>query len=413
MDTESEKRNLLLIIVTCTAYAITYLARLSFAANITAIATELNASNDQLGMVSSFLFFAYGGCQILNFFVAKRYSLTYTVPVALTVSGLCNFLLTVTENVDLMKAIWLVNGLFQGVIWCNVLNVQVRFLSAEGIKKCVLWGGLSYCIGTFAVYGLSALLINVNYKITFYIITALCLGISAVWIFTVKSAYKNAPAQKDASAQTPSPDPRGKNVFTGYFLLPFALFVAAAFFNAFLRDGIMTWLPSVLKDSFSLDDSVAVLITMGLTLLCAAGIFLARFLGVRAKSLSLLMCSSFTATLVLAGASAVFYKGGLPLPFVAAFGIMICLVYSNVNVISSQMPFRLKKYTNTGGIAALFDAFCYSGSTAATYLLGLISKNGNWLPFITAVGTVAAIGALLSATGGILAKKDPLSSELL
>ena len=53
----SKKYGSLLIFVSCFTYSIAYLGRLSYAANLTAIAEAYSVSKESLGTVSSMLFF--------------------------------------------------------------------------------------------------------------------------------------------------------------------------------------------------------------------------------------------------------------------------------------------------------------------------------------------------------------------
>lgn len=62
-------------------------------------------------------------------------------------------------------------------------------------------------------------------------------------------------------------------------------FVAlSAIGNSFIRDGVITWLPTILKTDFGFGDSSAVLITMGLSLLSCAGILRHEFFRVFCKA---------------------------------------------------------------------------------------------------------------------------------
>lgn len=52
----SKKHGSLLIFVSCFTYSVAYLGRLSYAANLTAVAEACSVSKESLGMVSSMLF---------------------------------------------------------------------------------------------------------------------------------------------------------------------------------------------------------------------------------------------------------------------------------------------------------------------------------------------------------------------
>lgn len=113
----------------------------------------------------------------------------------------CNLLLALSSDIASMRIIWLVNGLVQSFFWCNICNVIAKYLASSQLRTWIMFGGFSFCFGTFGVYGLSALFVSVNYKITFYIIAALSVLAGILW-FVSLGFFEKAPKVCDTEQTT-------------------------------------------------------------------------------------------------------------------------------------------------------------------------------------------------------------------
>ena len=166
----NRKNATFLILLSCLTYSTAYVGRLCYAANLISIRGDFGIDQATAGTVSSFYFFSYAAGQLINAFIAKYCNPKYTVTLALIVSSLCNLGIGLSPSVEPMKYIWLINGLAQSMLWCNILNIQSRFLSNKDIGRCIIWNCLTYSIGTFVSYGVSALLtaLGISWRVVFY-----------------------------------------------------------------------------------------------------------------------------------------------------------------------------------------------------------------------------------------------------
>lgn len=406
----SKKYGSLLIFVSCFTYSTAYLGRLSYAANLTAIAEAYSVSKESLGTVSSMLFFAYGGGQILHFFLAKYYPLRLTVFLGMGMTAACNLLLALSSDIASMRIIWLVNGLVQSFFWCNICNVIAKYLASSQLRTWIMFGGFSFCFGTFGVYGLSALFVSVNYKITFYIIAALSVLAGILW-FVSLGFFEKAPKACDTE-QTTEKTQTVKGFYRGTVLVIIGFVALSAIGNSFIRDGVITWLPTILKTDFGFGDSSAVLITMGLSLLSCAGIFAARILSRVLQSRLTAISIVFTVLAIFLGGGILSYKKSAVVPFILCFIVIICAIYCNGNFITSVIPFGIRKFGNVGGLSALLDAFCYVGSTAATTVFGAVADKNGWSAVLILITIVSAVSAVVCFIGSLVARRNETTKQI-
>lgn len=138
----SEKFGRVLIIICCLTYASAYLGRLSYSANITAIAADMGVTKDALGLVGTYMFFAYGAGQLVHFFLAKYYNPKPAVPLAAVGTAVCNYLMTVATDVSVMKIIWMINGICQSFFLVQCLQYAGAVSVPQSDRKVRYVAGL-------------------------------------------------------------------------------------------------------------------------------------------------------------------------------------------------------------------------------------------------------------------------------
>ena len=95
----SEKKQESRIIFICwLAYTAAYVGRLNFSASNVAIIEALNVTKPEVGLVSSFFFFAYGAGQLINGILSKHYNAKYMICGSLAVSSILNLLMPICAS---------------------------------------------------------------------------------------------------------------------------------------------------------------------------------------------------------------------------------------------------------------------------------------------------------------------------
>ena len=129
MLTLSDKKQNKLIYIVTLMYTSVYLAKLNYGALAVEIIKEFGCTRSAAGMVGSFFFFSYGVGQVVNGFLAKHMNEKLFMTAALFGSALCNVAMCFAPSVEVMKYIWLVNGIVMSPLWCNVVKVQGKYIS--------------------------------------------------------------------------------------------------------------------------------------------------------------------------------------------------------------------------------------------------------------------------------------------
>ncbi len=419
MKVLDHKRATMLIAICCFAYSMAYVGRLCYGANLTAVIADFGISKSEGGSISSFFFFSYAAGQLLNTVLAKYYSPKYVVCSALSVSAICNLLMGVLSSIPAMQFVWLVNGLVQSTLWCSILNLQAKYLSRKDISRAIVWNCMTIAIGTFVSYGLSALLsaLSITWRAVFQIASGLIFAAALIWIFGVRHIEKTTFFEDEDADEAPTPATQAApkpRLFTKYVLFVFSFACVTAALCAFIRDGIVTWLPTILKEDFGIEGSLSIILTMILPEISLFGAVTVRMLLKKIKGHLRLEGIFFVLVACMLFAVIALYPSRQTAITIVLFALMYLCITCIINLTTSVIPFAVRQYNGAvGSISAFLDACCYVGSICSTYLLGLIAENKGWMWVIYVVAGIAVMGILVALTGSFFAKRTETTKHIL
>ena len=374
-QTLSNKKANFLIFLCWAAYTSAYVARLNYNASMVEILAQLGTTKEAAGIVSSFFFFAYGAGQLVNGLLSKRYNTKISVTIALVASCLINFGMTFCNGIDAMKYLWFLNGVFQSILWSSLIKTLSDNLADNKLSKAVMVMSTTVASGTFTAYGLAALFSALDMKWTsiFYVASAVVGVVAIVWFFGMTSIKKS----NNETAEIKTTEKK-KLSLTPAFVFSIVVILISAVANGFIKDGITTWVPSILKEEFGVPSSLSIIITLLLPVLSIFGASLVKVLHKKQKNENALNGIFYFASTVLAGLIILTLNlKSVPLTL-ALFGGTACLMAAINNVITSVVPLYSRDKIDSGLSAGLLNTFCYVGSTLATSLLGRIADTKGW-----------------------------------
>ena len=264
----SNKKSNFLIFLCWAAYTAAYVARLNYNASMVEILSQLSITKASAGSISSFFFFAYGAGQLVNGLLSKRYNTKHSVSLALFASCLINLGMTFCRGIDTMKILWFFNGVFQSVLWPSLIKTLSDNLADSKLSKAVMVMSTTVASGTFAAYGLAALFsyLGLEWTTIFYVASAL-VGIVAVLWFTGMGTVQKEKAETEFTEKKE----KGKLSLAPAFIISLVVILISAITNGFIKDGITTWVPSILKEEFGVSSSLSIIVTLLLPVLSIFG----------------------------------------------------------------------------------------------------------------------------------------------
>ena len=371
----NNKKSNFLIFLCWAAYTAAYVARLNYNASIVEILAQLNVTKEAAGTVSSFFFFAYGAGQLVNGLLSKRYNTKYSVTFALVASCIINLGMTFCNGIGAMKILWLFNGVFQSILWSSLIKTLSDNLADDKLPKAVMVMSTTVASGTFTAYGLSALFsaLNMSWTSIFYVASAIVGAISVLWFAGISTIQKSAKKSEVAENKM-----QNKLSVTPLLVFTVIVILVSAVTNGFIKDGITTWVPSILKENFGMPSSLSIIVTLLLPIVSIFGASLVKTMHKRQKNENVLNGIYYFVAMILAGLILLTINlKSAPLTLIL-FGGIACLMSAVNNVITSVVPLYSRDKIDSGLSAGLLNTFCYIGSTLSTSLLGKIADTKGW-----------------------------------
>ena len=368
------KRSTILILLCWVAYTCSYVGKLGFSANIKSIENYFNVTHAQSGTVTSCFFFAYGIGQIVNGILCKRYNVRVVVALGLLLSGIMNLTVGIVKSFEIVKFLWLINGVALSFLWTSIIKTLSENLDKKEMGKAVVVIGTTVATGTFIVYGLSSLFVALGaFKIIFFLSGVLLPLIGLIWFVCIPKVTLKQEKHEEVEVKLN----KNKSVF-GDLGLTVAVIALFAVVNNFVKDGLTTWVPAILTETYNLPEYVSILLTLLLPILAFFGVTVAVKLRKKISNfVKLISFLFFTASIFIGIVASFLTTGGFAVT-ICCFSVVSCLMASVNNVITSMAPLYWKEKANSGFLAGFFNGFCYLGSTLSSFGLGYMADMYGW-----------------------------------
>lgn len=392
------KRDLRIIFICWLAYTAAYVGRLNYNASIVALVDDLGVTKAEAGLVSSFFFFAYGAGQLVNGILSKKYNAKIMIFASLLTSAVLNLIMPLCSDISVMKFVWMFNGMAQSVLWSTLIKTLSDIVSEKMLPKAILVMSTTVAVGTFVSYGVSALCVNFGAWQTVFYIASAVLAISAfIWI----SLYgKNEKLSVEEAIQKDEKVKMGKGIIIALTVTAFA-----GMANGFIKDGINTWVPSVLYEEFNVSQSFSILLTLLLPLLSTFGAAIIKKIHEKIESHAVMNCIMFTFSAFICGGILLSMRIHSLAAVMICFILVACAMAMINNVITSMFALDNRRLLNAGFAAGLLNTFCYIGSTTTSYALGAVSQSSGWNAVFVIMLSVCAAAAVICFAGNIIHRR--------
>ncbi len=395
--TDSKRENTI-IFICWLAYTAAYVGRLNFNASIVAIISDLGVTKAEAGLVSSFFFFAYGAGQLINGILSKKYNAKIMIFLSLILSSIFNLLMPLSNDISVMKYIWLGNGIVQSVLWSTLIKTLSDFVSDKKLPKAILAMSTTVAIGTFLAYGISSASVkNGNWQTVFYVASAVVFVSAFIWLFLFGPSRKPVAVEKAE---------KSKKIKTSRIVLLSLLLAAfAGIANGFIKDGMTTWVPSVLYEEFGVSQSFSILLTLCLPLVSTLGAAIAKKVHEKISSHAAMNLIFYLISATLCAGILLSLRIHSIVAIMLCFIGVACGMAMINNVITSMFALDHRKMLNAGFAAGFLNTFCYVGSTATSYTLGAVSQSFGWNAVFIIMLCVCIVAATVCCVGFLNEKK--------
>ena len=373
-------------------YMVSYLTRINYGAVILEIGSATGIADSQLSLALTGSFLAYGIGQLVSGYFGDKIQPKKLVSIGLSVTVAMNILIPFCVYPWQMVAIWCVNGFAQSFLWPPIIRLMVQLFSEKAYKRATVVVSFGSSFGTIFIYLMSPLWIAIaGWKLVFAV-SALC---GLVMLLVWNRACPNIVEE---------PKEKSKAVVSGgiFTLLKSPLIWSIMFaivLQGALRDGVTTWMPSYIAQTFQFSNGTSIL----------TGVLLPLFSILCFQVTSMIYNKKPNNPLFCAGG--IFLVGAMFAVLLLQFSgknAIICILcmailtgcMHGVNLILiGMLPAFFKHTGNVSMVSGLLNSCTYVGSAISTYGIAKISENAGWNVTIALWIGIAFAGTVLCFLG--------------
>lgn len=384
----------LLLTILVALYSSAYFCRLNLSAALDGIITALSLPITKAGFLQTVFALVYATGQLVNGTIVDKVNPARYMLVGIAGSAFCNIAMGLASAYPAMLCIWALNAAFQSMLWTPVMRLIAMHFHGEGERQranAMLALALTFGhLGAWAISGFLSTLVSWRFSFIVPACLALCAFAASALALRGLDAGKPKAAAKEQTAASAQPIHR---VFTGtgfYFVL------AACVLYGFIRDGAVTWTPTLLARAGSSALS-ATAFTLILPLLNSVGViigFTLRSRGANPHSVVVLM---MLCAIVCGG---VLLMGGNILLTAVLLGLICAGMYGANTMLTGLIPLEYDRVGKTGMTAGLIDSLIYAGSALAGALGGGLYEHIGTAALYASWIAAAVFAALLMRVSG-------------
>ncbi|MBQ2712892.1 MAG: MFS transporter [Clostridia bacterium] len=406
------KREKKLIFFCWLIYFTAYLGRYSYNSNINYFMSWYGVNHASAGTVTTFFFFAYGVGQIVHGLLCKHYPRRYVLSGALLVSAICNLSLFFPIPFAIIKYLWMVNGIVQSMLWPTLIYLLGKNLCQQNIKRAVVTMSTTIGGGTLVIYGVSALLsLFDGFRFCFLFSAIALTAVSVVSFFRyplLVTDHREDLVEEEEAKQ-------GRLPLKAGFIITVVIMCVFAVVDNLVGEGLRSWVPSILKEKYSLPNGISILLTLCLPVLGFFGTALVVSLRKHFQSVISLCGVLFAfATLCMLAVVALMNTSHWVLTL-CCMSLISCMMSGVNNVVTSMMPLTMRDKMNPGLLTGILNGSCYVGSTISSFGLGWIADlfdwNGVFTLLLVACAVPFVISIIVSTVGAVRRRGEKKTAE--
>ncbi len=379
-------------------YFASYVTRINFGAVIQEVVTDTGFEKSALSVILTCMSISYGLGQIINGRIGDRIKPQNLIFIGLiSATGINALFPLFSTSVPAMCILWTLNGFAQAMMWPPIVKIMVSTMDDATYATSSVIVSMGSSFGTIAVYLTAPMIISLfSWHVVLWTSAAIGVISLLIWMFVKDRTY--APAESADTCTDTSTSKRFTLPRSAIF--PLIFIALAIIFQGMLRDGVTNWMPSLLSETFNLENSKSIFYTLSLAVfsmvaLMVAGSFYKKFFKNEVACATAIFATATGAAILLVlllNVSAIATIVLMALITGCAHGVNLMLI--------SHVPKRFRKYGNISTISGVINSCTYVGAAIATYGIAKLSEIYGWSftvltwSIIGVLGTVCCIVAI-------------------
>ncbi len=379
-------------------YMVSYITRINYGAIIVDMVQSTGYTKSALSMALTGSFITYGAGQIVSGVLGDKFRPKILIFIGLILSVCMNVIIPFCPNPFVMLAVWCVNGFAQAFMWPPIVRLMTVLFNEDDFRKASVFVSWGSSFGTIVIYLVSPLIITyLTWKAVFWFSAGCGVIMATLWMICCKDVQ---PEPKEATADANAAPTTKIKLFTPVFIVS----MMAIVLQGALRDGVTTWMPSYISETYHLGSNVSILTGVVLPIFSiltfqAASLLYRRLI----KNLMACACLFFGVGAIAALFLYLFTDASVVASVVLSATLTGCMHGVNFLLICLLPGFYKGRKVST--VSGILNSCTYVGSAVSTYGIALLSEHSGWKITLLVWFFIALGGAVLCLINSFAWKK--------
>ncbi len=389
MRKTGEERAAIFFMLLCSmVYFTSYISRINYGAVLVDVVADTGITQKAAGLVSTAAFFTYGIGQLISGVIGDKVKPRLLIVIGLSVAAACNLLMPLFSDAAPMIAVWGLNGFAQAMFWPPMVRMMADNLSYDNYNRACIWVSAASSIATIVIYLLASFCTAVwDWRSLFIISAAVAVIMAVLWQILAPKKELSVPETEKKSS--PGEKKSSIGIAVIILMIPIALAITL---QGILRDGVTTWLPSLVSDTFDLSSSVSILTGIVLPIFSMICYNISSRLEAKIKN-ELITSGVFFAVAALSALLLRLFLSVSPIISVLLLGVITGCMHGINLMLISRVPRYFDKYGKISTVSGIVNAFTYVGSTISVYFVAVATEARGWNFTVLTWLLIAAAGA--------------------
>lgn len=397
-----EERATRLFFLCAITYIIALFGRQSYASVMAELITNEGFTKSQAGLIGTAFCIVYGVCQVLSGLMGDRFSPRKMIFVGIVSSGILNLGMGFSHSYWLMLVLWALNGIVQSFIWSPVVRIFAEMMPPDQRRKSCSNAAITFPLATVIIYLVASIMLRTGgWRPLFLFSGILMLIAGAVWNIRMKwyEAFTEQYGDIETIQLGAQEQQAGGSLLKLMVISGVIFAVFGALSHGMLRDGIQSWVPTLMTENFHFSTSISVALAIILPFINISGVFLTKWIARRHIKNELNGSAGFFVITILSLVLLYFVCNRYAVPSLILMTVAsTCMVGSNIMLIN-LMPIHFGAIGRASSVTGVLNCSAYLGSALSSYGIGVVADSFGWSAAVL-VWLVFSIFALITALMG-------------
>ena len=371
-------------------YMVSYITRINYGAIISEIISAENIKGSLASLAVTGSFITYGVGQLISGYLGEKIQPKKLIVIGFFTTTAMNLLIPICNSPYQMTAVWSINGFAQAFMWPPLVKLMTEVFDEAMYKKsCVLvsWGS---SFGTILVYLAGPMCIHfLGWRSMFYFCAGFALVMVCIWMKFCPDIEQSVRVEDETKNVVPKKS--SVSVLIIFVMIAIVL-------QGMLRDGVTTWMPSYIIDTFNLESESSILTGVCLPLFSILAFKITSLIYEKkehneVRLSSIIFFVGFVCAMLL-----VLFNGKSPIISVGFSALLTGCMHGINLMLVCMLPAHFKKSGNVSFMSGLLNFCTYVGSAVATYGIAAVSEKAGWNVTLCLWGAVAFAGGIICLT---------------